>query len=107
MWGFIFDLLFIELINSGETFTEFDYMEETPSWAVYGAPEEGFNPEHTWTRKIRKLRPRAQESLNKALEGIENDQDVDVKKNTYVEMKEELNATFTVSSNNIESGTQI
>lgn len=35
---------FFELERSGEPFRSEDYMEETPSWAVYGAAEKGFDP---------------------------------------------------------------
>lgn len=62
---------FLSLVKKGDPFTEKDYMAQTPDWATWGAPEEGFNPEHEWSRRERKLRGRAQESLRKALSGIE------------------------------------
>ena len=31
--------------NGAETFTSADYMAKTPSWAVYGCKERGFDPE--------------------------------------------------------------
>ena len=38
--------------KTGETFTSLDYMEVTPSWAVFGAKEQGFDPaEKRWYRK--------------------------------------------------------
>ena len=37
-----------------ETFTALDYMAPTPSWALYGAKEEGFDPEETRFRRTRK-----------------------------------------------------
>ena len=38
-----------------ETFTASDYMAKTPSWAVYGAREQGFDPVETrFYRKKRK-----------------------------------------------------
>jgi len=38
--------------ETGETFTGLDYMQETPSWAVYGNSERGFDPkEKRWKRK--------------------------------------------------------
>ena len=39
--------------NVGEaTFSSEDYMALTPSWAVYGNPERGFDPEENrWYRK--------------------------------------------------------
>ena len=36
---------FHELATSGKPFTAMDYIQETPSWAVAGAPEKGFDPE--------------------------------------------------------------
>jgi len=43
---------FHKLIESGETFGSEDYLAKTPSWAVTGAPEEGFSPnEEKFTRK--------------------------------------------------------
>jgi len=34
------------------TFTSLDYMEETPSWAVFGDTHRGFDPNETrWMRK--------------------------------------------------------
>ncbi|KAG0300410.1 S-adenosyl-L-methionine-dependent tRNA 4-demethylwyosine synthase [Dissophora globulifera] len=38
---------FFELVESGEKFTSLDYMAETPTWAYFGAPEGGFDPEET------------------------------------------------------------
>ena len=35
------------LATSGETFTALDYMAKTPSWAVIGAEERGFDPQET------------------------------------------------------------
>lgn len=38
--------------DSGETFSSLDYMAETPAWAVFGAKEQGFDPqEKRWFRK--------------------------------------------------------
>uniref|UniRef100_A0A7N0UNU6 BURP domain-containing protein n=1 Tax=Kalanchoe fedtschenkoi TaxID=63787 RepID=A0A7N0UNU6_KALFE len=34
-------------VASGRPFTSTDYMAATPSWAVYGADEGGFDPDHT------------------------------------------------------------
>ena len=71
-------------------------MAQTPDWAVWGAEEAGFNPEHTWVRKERKLRKRAQDSLNAALAGIENDPIPEqLEHNTYVEAKKELGVEST------------
>jgi len=37
---------------TGDTFSSLDYMAETPSWAVFGAKEQGFDPnEKRWYRK--------------------------------------------------------
>lgn len=35
---------FHSLVEKGEHFTALDYMMETPSWAVFGAKEKGFDP---------------------------------------------------------------
>jgi len=40
--------------NGKKTFTAMDYMAPTPSWALYGAKEEGFDPEETRFRRERK-----------------------------------------------------
>ena len=32
---------------AGQTFSATDYMSETPSWAVFGSSERGFDPEQT------------------------------------------------------------
>jgi len=38
--------------ETGESFTGLDYMQETPSWAVFGNTERGFDPNETrWKRK--------------------------------------------------------
>jgi tRNA wybutosine-synthesizing protein 1 len=38
--------------ESGQPFAAADYTAPTPDWAVYGAPEGGFDPEETrWRRK--------------------------------------------------------
>lgn len=43
---------FHELIGSGEPFGALDYILPTPSWAVYGADERGFDPAETrFTKK--------------------------------------------------------
>ena len=36
---------FFELLEKGENFTSLDYIAPTPSWALFGSPEAGFNPE--------------------------------------------------------------
>jgi len=89
---------FISLVGSGKSFTELDYMAPTPDWAVWGAPEEGFNPKHEWTRRVRKLRERAQNSLNRALTGIEeskeNFQEPSLEANTYLLAKEKIRTSI-------------
>jgi tRNA wybutosine-synthesizing protein 1 len=41
--------------NGEATFTSLDYMEETPSWAVFGDSHRGFDPNETrWMRKGKK-----------------------------------------------------
>ncbi|XP_076816454.1 S-adenosyl-L-methionine-dependent tRNA 4-demethylwyosine synthase TYW1-like isoform X2 [Clavelina lepadiformis] len=47
-----FHELFQRYQATGELFTAEDYMAETPSWAVIGSKERGFDPEETrWRRK--------------------------------------------------------
>ncbi|XP_025640200.1 vacuolar protein sorting-associated protein 41 homolog [Arachis hypogaea] len=45
---------FHDLVASGRTFDSTDYMTATPSWAVYGAEEGGFDPEQSRYRKERR-----------------------------------------------------
>ena len=41
--------------NGEKTFTSQDYMAKTPSWAVFGAKEQGFDPQETrFFRKTKK-----------------------------------------------------
>lgn len=43
--------------ESGDQFTSLDYAAETPSWAIFGSEEAGFDPEHMrWIRKDHKLK---------------------------------------------------
>lgn len=42
------------LSEGKETFTAMDYIAATPSWAVYGAPEDGFDPVETRFRRTKK-----------------------------------------------------
>ncbi|KAG0481416.1 hypothetical protein HPP92_012274 [Vanilla planifolia] len=45
---------FHELVASGKPFGTIDYMAPTPSWAVYGAEEGGFDPRQSRFRKERR-----------------------------------------------------
>ncbi|KAF8768938.1 hypothetical protein HU200_007078 [Digitaria exilis] len=45
---------FHELVTSGKPFKSQDYMSMTPSWAVYGAEEGGFDPDQSRFRKERR-----------------------------------------------------
>lgn len=36
-----------KFMTTGETFNSSDYMAKTPSWAVMGAEERGFDPQET------------------------------------------------------------
>ncbi|KAL7155288.1 hypothetical protein ABFS83_03G064700 [Erythranthe nasuta] len=45
---------FHDLVAAGEPFTSKDYMARTPSWAVYGAEEGGFDPQQSRFRKERR-----------------------------------------------------
>ncbi|XP_057975686.1 S-adenosyl-L-methionine-dependent tRNA 4-demethylwyosine synthase [Malania oleifera] len=47
---------FHDLVASGRTFDSEDYMAATPSWAVYGAEEGGFDPDQSRYRKERRHR---------------------------------------------------
>lgn len=47
---------FQDLVASGKEFDSTDYMLPTPSWAVFGAKEAGFDPQETRFRKIRRHR---------------------------------------------------
>ncbi|KAK2660526.1 hypothetical protein Ddye_007059 [Dipteronia dyeriana] len=49
---------FHDLVASGRPFNSNDYMAATPSWAVYGAEEGGFDPDHTRYRKERNHKPK-------------------------------------------------
>lgn len=44
---------FHDLVACGEPFTSEDYMSRTPSWAVYGAEEGGFDPDQLRFKKER------------------------------------------------------
>ncbi|ESQ27622.1 hypothetical protein EUTSA_v100183040mg, partial [Eutrema salsugineum] len=54
---------FHDLVASGEPFTSTDYMAPTPSWAVYGAEEGGFDPEQLRYKKERHHHPKPQAVL--------------------------------------------
>ncbi|EOA33528.1 hypothetical protein CARUB_v10019936mg [Capsella rubella] len=54
---------FHDLVASGEPFTSSDYMAQTPSWAVYGAEEGGFDPEQLRFKKERHHHPKPQAVL--------------------------------------------
>ncbi|GAA0153363.1 lyase [Lithospermum erythrorhizon] len=45
---------FHDLVATGQPFDSSDYMAPTPSWAVYGANEGGFDPEQTRFKKERR-----------------------------------------------------
>ncbi|OEL34423.1 S-adenosyl-L-methionine-dependent tRNA 4-demethylwyosine synthase [Dichanthelium oligosanthes] len=45
---------FHELVTSGKPFKSQHYMAETPSWAVYGAEEGGFDPDQSRFKKERR-----------------------------------------------------
>jgi tRNA wybutosine-synthesizing protein 1 len=45
---------FIELANSGKEFSEMDYIEKTPKWALYNSKEQGFDPDEKRFRKKEK-----------------------------------------------------
>eukprot|EP01024_Parvocaulis_polyphysoides_P068773 TRINITY_DN83952_c0_g1_i1.p2 TRINITY_DN83952_c0_g1~~TRINITY_DN83952_c0_g1_i1.p2 ORF type:complete len:125 (+),score=10.93 TRINITY_DN83952_c0_g1_i1:54-377(+) len=45
---------FQDLVRKEQKFTSVDYMKRTPSWATYGAPEAGFDPQEIRVKKIRR-----------------------------------------------------
>lgn len=48
---------YFQLIKGRQEFDSLDYVAETPSWAIFGSPESGFDPEHMrWIRKDHKLK---------------------------------------------------
>lgn len=55
-----FELIKLQVGSGGESNGEFnslDYTAETPSWAIFGSEEGGFDPEHMrWIRKDHKLK---------------------------------------------------
>ena len=52
---------FFELLESGHGFSYVDYMAPTPSWAVTGAREQGFNPKETkFVKERHKSKSKAQ-----------------------------------------------
>ncbi|OMO87572.1 Flavodoxin [Corchorus capsularis] len=52
---------FHDLVASGKPFKSEDYMALTPSWAVYGAEEGGFDPDQSRYRKERHHKPKTTE----------------------------------------------
>lgn len=51
---------FFNLLESGEKFTDMDYIAPTPEWAYYGSKEAGFSPEDTrFNRQQEKAKRRA------------------------------------------------
>lgn len=49
-------------VASGKPFDSKDYMAPTPSWAVYGSDEGGFDPDQSRYRKERHHRPKPMSS---------------------------------------------
>ncbi|ODQ82851.1 hypothetical protein BABINDRAFT_30660 [Babjeviella inositovora NRRL Y-12698] len=48
---------FFELLKSGKSFNDMDYVAETPEWAYYGSKEGGFRPDDVkWNRTEEKLK---------------------------------------------------
>eukprot|EP00240_Pyramimonas_obovata_P002898 CAMPEP_0118947912 /NCGR_PEP_ID=MMETSP1169-20130426/46871_1 /TAXON_ID=36882 /ORGANISM="Pyramimonas obovata, Strain CCMP722" /LENGTH=659 /DNA_ID=CAMNT_0006894221 /DNA_START=62 /DNA_END=2041 /DNA_ORIENTATION=- len=54
---------FQDLVAAGEPFGSEDYLAPTPSWAVYGAEEKGFNPAETRFRKVRRHQTAEQKAV--------------------------------------------
>jgi tRNA wybutosine-synthesizing protein 1 len=38
---------FFDLLETGKPFSSLDYIAKTPEWAIFGAPEAGFDPNET------------------------------------------------------------
>ncbi|CAD6214826.1 unnamed protein product [Miscanthus lutarioriparius] len=55
---------FHELVTPGKPFKSRDYMAMTPSWAVYGAEEGGFDPDQSRFKKERRHGTAAHKSLS-------------------------------------------
>lgn len=52
-----FELIEAQANGTGGEFNSLDYAAETPSWAIIGSEEAGFDPEHMrWVRKDHKLK---------------------------------------------------
>lgn len=64
--------LWEEWRKTGKAFTYEDYALETPSWALYGAKEGGFDPDHTRHRRGKK-NERRDIAFKKAMDFIESD----------------------------------
>lgn len=55
---------FFELLESKQDFCDLDYIKKTPSWAVWGSEEAGFNPDDTrYDRKAEKLKKKLEREL--------------------------------------------
>ncbi|CAH2353313.1 S-adenosyl-L-methionine-dependent tRNA 4-demethylwyosine synthase [[Candida] railenensis] len=62
---------FFELLESGEDFVDLDYVKPTPSWAVWGSYEAGFNPEDTkFDRKAEKLKNKIKREEEKEIKEV-------------------------------------
>jgi len=48
---------FLELVKSGQPFTAIDYTAPTPSWALCGSTEKGFDPEEERFKRIKQKPP--------------------------------------------------
>jgi len=88
---------FHELVQSGKEFTAYDYMEETPDWAVWGAKEQGFNPNELKTKKKnKKVNVKVSQMMQSMEQEIEKDKQlnldyIDPSQNVYLLEKEKLN----------------
>eukprot|EP01083_Nonionella_stella_P022548 62360_1 len=74
---------FFELLESGKEFSYTDYMAETPSWAVIGADEHGFNPKETrFVKQRKKNRKQKDQILKKKIDQAMQDIEEDKKKHS-------------------------
>jgi tRNA wybutosine-synthesizing protein 1 len=68
-----FQALEREYYETGKPFDAFDYMAPTPSWAVFGAKEEGFNPAETRVyRKSKKFTEAVQQKAMDAADAADD-----------------------------------
>jgi len=82
---------FHQLVKSGQEFTAYDYMAETPAWAVWGADEQGFNPqEEKFERKSKKANKKVEKLIEKTRLELESEKLVKPKPEENMYLQEKL-----------------